>query len=154
MKANTRMFGAVDIADEKVITLEKGMIGFPDLKKFALIYDEEKKDKAFRIMWFQSMDDGDIAFPVADPTIFKEDYAPTVNDEIIAPLGDIHEDNTYLLVTVTVPKDIKDFSINLKAPIVVNLDSNKGAQVITEDDYPVKYKVYDLLKAKKEKAGE
>lgn len=154
MKANTRMFGAVDIADDKIITLDKGMIGFPDLKKFALIYDEEKKDKAFRIMWFQSMDDGDIAFPVADPTIFKEDYAPTVNDEIIAPLGEIHEDNTYLLVTVTVPKKIEDFSINLKAPIVVNLDSNKGAQVITEDDYPVKYKVYDLLKAKKEKAGE
>lgn len=154
MKANTRMFGAIDIADDKIITMDKGMIGFPELTHFALIFDEEKKDKAFKIMWLQSMDDGDIAFPVTDPICIKEDYAPSVNDEIIAPLGEMHAENTYLLVTVTVPKQIENFSVNLKAPIVINTDSNKGAQIITEDDYPVKYKIYDLLKAKKEKAGE
>ena len=154
MKANTRMFGAIDIADDKIITMEKGMIGFPELTHFALIFDEEKKDKAFRIMWLQSMDEGDIAFPVTDPICIKEDYAPSVNDEIIAPLGEMHAENTYLLVTVTVPKQIENFSVNLKAPIVINTDSNKGAQIITEDDYPVKFKIYDLLKAKREKAGE
>ena len=154
MKANTRMFGAIDIADDKIITMERGMIGFPELTHFALIFDEEKKDKAFRIMWLQSMDDGDVAFPVTDPTYIKEDYAPSVSEEIIAPLGEMHGDNTYLLVTVTVPKNVEDFSINLKAPIVINTDTNKGAQVITEDDVPVKYKIYELLKAKKERAGE
>ena len=44
--------------------------------------------------------------------------------------------------------------MNLKAPIVINMDNHKGVQLIVEDDYPVKYKVYDVLKAKKEKAGE
>ena len=105
MKANTRMFGAIDVADDKIITMEKGMIGFPNLTHFALIFDEEKKDKAFRIMWLQSMDDGEVAFPVTDPIYIKEDYAPSVNDEIIAPLGEMHADNTYLLVTVTVPSN-------------------------------------------------
>ncbi len=154
MKAVTRVFGTIDVADDKIITMEKGMIGFPELTHFALIFDEEKKDKAFKIMWLQSMDDGNIAFPVIDPIHFIEDYNPSVNEEIIAPLGDIHNENTYLLVTVTVPKNVEDFSVNLKAPIVINTDSNKGAQIITEDDYPVKYKIYDLLKASKEKAGE
>ncbi len=154
MKAVTRVFGTIDIADDKIITMEKGMIGFPELTQFALIFDEEKKDKAFKIMWLQSMDDGNIAFPVIDPMHFIEDYNPSVNEEIIAPLGEIHNENTYLLVTVTVPKNVEDFSVNLKAPIVINTDSNKGAQIITEDDYPVKYKIYDLLKASKEKAGE
>ena len=154
MKAVTRLFGTIDVADEKIITMERGMIGFPNLTHFALIFDEEKKDKKFKIMWLQSMDDGDIAFPVADPIQLKEDYKPLVNEEIIAPLGEMNADNTYLLVTVTVPKQIEDFSVNLKAPIVINTDSNKGAQVITEDDYPVKFKIYDLLKAKREKAGE
>ncbi len=154
MKANTRIFGTIDIAEDKIITIERGMIGFPELTHFALIYDEEKKDKKPLIMWLQSMEDGDIAFPVIDPTRAKEDYHPTVSDEIIAPLGEINEENTYILVTATVPKNIEDFSINLKAPIIINTDSNKGAQVITEDDYPVKFKVYELLKASKEKAGE
>ena len=100
------------------------------------------------------MDDGDVAFPVADPIQIKEDYKPLVNEEIIAPLGEMTEENTYILVTVTVPKRVEDFSVNLKAPIVINMDSNKGAQIITEDDYPVKFKVYDLLKGNTEKAGE
>ena len=154
MKAVTRLFGTIDVADEKIITMERGMIGFPNLTHFALIFDEEKKDKKFKIMWLQSMDDGDIAFPVADPIQLKEDYKPLVNEEIIAPLGEMTEDNTYILVTVTVPKKVEDFSVNLKAPIVINMNSNKGAQIITEDDYPVKFRVYDLLKGNTEKAGE
>ena len=154
MKAVTRLFGTIDVADEKIITMERGMIGFPELTHFALIFDEEKKDKKFKIMWLQSMDDGNVAFPVADPIQLKEDYKPLVNEEIIAPLGEMTEENTYILVTVTVPKKVEDFSINLKAPIVINMATNKGAQIITEDDYPVKFKVYDLLKGNTEKAGE
>ena len=154
MKAVTRVFGTIEIDDDKIITMEKGMIGFPELTHFALIFDEEKKDKAFKIMWLQSMDDGNIAFPVTDPIHLVEDYHPSVSEEIIAPLGQMSADNTYLLATVTVPKNVEDFSMNLKAPIVINMDTNRGAQVITEDDYPVKFKIYDLLKANKEKAGE
>lgn len=154
MKAQTRIFGQIEIADDQIIRMSKGMIGFPDLNNFALIFDEEKGRKATSIMWLQSMDDPDIAFPVMDPIAIMEDYAPNVNDEIIAPLGELNADNTYILVTVTVPRKVEDFSVNLKAPIVVNMDNRKAVQLIVEDDYPVKYKVYEVLKAKKEKAGE
>ena len=154
MKAKTRIFGEIEIADDKIITLEKGMIGFPDLNRFALIFDEDKQKKHNSIMWLQSMDDPDIAFPVMDPYTIKEDYAPNVNEEIVAPLGAMTAENTYVLVTVTVPRKVEDFSVNLKAPIVVNMDTLKGVQLIVEDDYPVKFKVYEVLKAKKEKAGE
>ena len=152
MKAKTRLFGEIDIADDKIITLEKGMIGFQELTHFSLIFDEEKKQRKARIMWLQSMDDADIAFPVMDPHSIKEDYTPNVNAEIVAPLGEMNAENTYVLVTVTVPRKVEDFSVNLKAPIVINMDTLKGVQLIVEDDYPVKYKVYEILKA--EKAGE
>lgn len=154
MKAKTRIFGEIEIADDKIIRMEKGMIGFPELNHFALIFDEEKGRRNTSIMWLQSMDDPDVAFPVMDPKAVKEDYNPNVNDEMIAPLGKLTIDNTYILVTVTVPKRVEDFSVNLKAPIVINMDSHRALQLIVEDDYPVKFKVYDVLKAKKEKAGE
>ena len=154
MKANTMRFGLIEIENDKIITMEKGMIGFPNLSHFALIFDEEKGKNEFKIMWLQSMDDGSIAFPVVDPTTIMDWYAPSVNREILAPLGNVDETNTYVLVTVTVPKKIEDFSVNLKAPIVINTSTNKGMQIITEDDLPVKYKIYELLKAKKGKAGE
>lgn len=154
MKVKTRVFGAIEVADDKIITMEKGMIGFPDLNRFALIFDEAKGEKKFKIMWLQSLDGGAVAFPVIDPTLVIEDYVPSVNEEILTPLGELKDENTYVLVTVTVPKNVEEFSANLKAPIIINMDTNKGAQVITEDDYPVKYKIYELLQATKEKAGE
>lgn len=154
MKVETRVFGAIEIEEDKIITLEKGMIGFPEFNHFALIFDEAKGEKKFKIMWLQSLDDGTVAFPVIDPTLIVQGYTPSVNEEILAPLGTLNDENTYVLVTVTVPKNIEEFSVNLKAPIVINMDTNKGAQVITEEDYPVKYKIYELLKATKEKAGE
>ena len=46
MKAKTRMFGEIDIQEDKIITLESGMIGFPDMQKFTLIFDEEKGSKS------------------------------------------------------------------------------------------------------------
>lgn len=154
MKAVTRLFGTIEIEDDKIITMERGMIGFPDLRHFALIFDKDKKKTGFRIMWLQSMDDGELAFPVTDPGYVLEDYKPSVKEEILETLGDCRDDNMYLLVTVTVPKNVEDFSVNLKAPIIVNMDTNKGAQIIADNDYSHRYKIYDLLKAKKERMGE
>ena len=82
MKANTRLFGEIDIDEEKIITLENGMIGFPDLRKFTLIFDKEKERTPSSIMWFQSMDEPEVAFPVMHPNELKPDYAPSVSDEI------------------------------------------------------------------------
>lgn len=154
MKADTKLFGTIDIDDEKIITLAGGMIGFPELQKFTLIYDEEKKEKPCSIMWLQSMDEPDVAFPVINPNEIKEDYNPTVNDHIISLLGELNEENLFVLVTVTVPRNIDDMAVNLKAPIIINTNSRKGFQLIVEDDYPVKFKIYQLLKDRKEKAGE
>lgn len=150
MRADTRLFGTIDIADDKLITMEKGMIGFPDLKHFALIFDEERGLEDSNIMWLQSMDEPVVAFPVMMPSKIKPDYNPKVSEEMIAPLGDLTPDNTFLLVTVTAPKEIEQMAVNLKAPIIVNTDNEKAVQLIVEDDYPVKYKIYDLLKAEKE----
>lgn len=149
MKANTRLFGEIDIEESKIITLQNGMIGLPEYRKFALIFDEEKDRKASSIMWLQSMDDPQTAFPVMQPNAVKPDYNPMVSDEILSPLGEMTGENTYVLVTLTACADVKETSVNLKAPIVINTDTRKGCQIIVEDDYPVKFKVYDAIQAAK-----
>ena len=153
MQAKTRLFGTIDISDDKIIVLESGMIGFPDMRHFALIFDAEKESGG-KIKWLQSMDEPEMAFPVMDPTFIKKDYNPSINEEILKPLGKLTEENTFVLTTVTVPRELEKMSINLKAPIIINSETNKGAQIIVEDDMPVKYMIYDLLKSRKEKAGE
>ena len=153
MKAATRLFGEIEIDESKIITFEDGIIGFPDMKKFTLIFDEEKEGRP-SISWLQSMDEPEIAFPVMDPLFVCEAYNPSGEDELLKNLGTIKEDNLYVLVTVTVPQDIKELAVNLKAPIVINTDTRKASQIIVEDDLPVRYRIYEILEEAKKKAGE
>ena len=153
MKAATRLFGEIEIDESKIITFEDGIIGFPDMKKFTLIFDEEKEGRP-SISWLQSMDEPEIAFPVMDPLFICETYNPSVEDELLKNLGTIKEDNLYVLVTVTVPQNIKELAVNLKAPIVINTDTRKASQIIVEDDLPVRYRIYEILEEAKKKAGE
>ena len=154
MAVNTRIFGYMEIEDEKIIHFENGIIGFPKMKNFALIQDSDDKENASTISWLQSMDEPDMALPVMDPLTIEPDYNPIIEDEFLEPLGEMKEDEAFVLVTVTVPADIKDIAVNLKAPIVINMATNKAGQLIVENDYPVKHKIYDLLKNNDERAGE
>lgn len=151
MKADTRLFGEIEIAEDKIITFADGIIGFPDCKKFTLIFDEEKGDRR-NICWLQSLDEPVFALPVIDPLLVKPDYNPVVEDELLTPLGNLTEENIFILVTVTVPEKLEELSVNLQAPLIINVDTRSACQIILERDYPVKYKIYELLKARK--AGE
>jgi flagellar assembly factor FliW len=153
MQVNTRLFGEIDIDEAKIIELTKGIIGFPDLRKFTLIYDEEDEGQQ-ALMWLQSMDEPQFALPVITPDIIFPDYNPTVEDDMLAELGDLKEDNTYCLVTIKVPSDITAMTVNLKAPIIINTDTLQGNQIIVEDDLPVRQPVYEILKSRKEQGGE
>lgn len=150
MTITTKVFGEVTIDDNKIIHFEKGIVGFPDLTDFALIYDEERGNSS-GIRWMQSLQEPAFAMPVMDPLLVKEDYNPIVDDEVLKPIGKFEIEELLVLVTVTVPKDLKLMSINLKAPLVINVTERKACQIILDsDEYKVKYPIYDILQAKKE----
>lgn len=153
MNMETRLFGEITIDANKIINFNDGMIGFGDLKQFMLINDNEKPDS--KILWLQSLDEGSIAFPVVDPLFLKPDYNPIVEDELFKSIGEIVNDEILVLTTITVPENIENITINLKAPIVINPVTMKGCQIIVDnEDYLVRYPVYDILQANKEKKGE
>lgn len=154
MKVNTRLFGEIEIAQEKIICFKNGIIGFPDCKQFTLIYDETESGERKNISWLQSLDEPAFALPVMNPLLVKEDYDPQVEEELLKNLGSLTPENICVLVTVTVPSDIKKMSVNLKAPIVINAEELKAEQIIVDDNFPVKYMIYDVLQERKKKAGE
>lgn len=102
-------------------------------------------------MWLQSVDEAALAIPVINPMLISDAYNPIVEDELLASIGEFAEDDMLILVTLTVPSDITKMTANYKAPIVINAGTLKGIQLIAEnDDYLVKYPVYDILKARKD----
>lgn len=149
MNIYTKNFGEVTVDADKIITFPAGIVGFPDLKQFMLIYDEEKSDS--NIKWLQSLDEPNFAMPVIDPLKVKEDYNPVVEDELLTDLGNFDESDMLVLITITVPSDVENMSVNLAAPIVINAANKRAIQIIIDQpEYVVKYPIYDILKSKKE----
>ena len=149
MKLTTRIFGEVEIEDSKIISFPNGIIGFPDLTKFTLMYDEEKGTDT--IKWLQSIDEPTFAMPVMDPLIVCPDYKPEVDVNITEDVGDLQNDDLLVLVTVTVPHDLKQMTVNLMGPFIINVKDKKAVQtIIDNDDYPVKFPIYEILQKNKE----
>jgi flagellar assembly factor FliW len=149
MKLTTRIFGEVEVDDSKIIDFPHGIIGFPDLKRFTLMYNEE--DGANTIKWLQSIDEPAFAMPVLDPLIVCPDYKPDIDKDKIECIGELDNEEMLILVTVTVPHDLTKMTVNLMGPFIINVKDMKATQCIVEnDDYPVKFPIYDILQKNKE----
>ena len=149
MKLTTRIFGEVEIDDSKIISFPNGIIGFPDLKKFILMYDEEKGTDT--IKWLQSIDEPSFAMPVMDPLIVCPDYKPEVDRTTVDIIGELSNDDLLVLVTVTVPHDLKQMTVNLMGPFIINVKECKAVQTIVDnEEYPVKFPIYEILQKNKE----
>lgn len=147
VEVNTRVFGKIAVEEDKIIRFESGILGFPDLKEFTLIYNLDK-GKESGIKWLQSIEEPGFALPVMNPELVMPGYEPKFPQELLAPLGELDEEDTLVLVTVTVPKDIKKTTVNLRAPIIINAGTCKAVQLIADDEnYSIKYAIYDSLMA-------
>lgn len=153
MVAETKLFGTIDIEEEKILEFPMGIIGFENLKKFALIYDSEREERS-KISWLQSMEEPLLALPVISPYDIREEYNPIVEDELMKNIGDPADADVLIFVTMSIPSDLTKMTANMKAPIVINTVDRKAMQVIVEnEDYEIKYNVYDAIERLK-KAGE
>jgi flagellar assembly factor FliW len=149
MKLTTRIFGEVEIEDSKIINFPNGIIGFPDLKRFTLMHDEEQGTGT--IKWLQSIEEPGFAMPVIDPLIVCPDYNPQVDKNELLDIGELKDDDLLVLVTVTVPHDLTKMTVNLKGPFIINVADMKASQsIIDNDEYPVKFPIYDILQKNKE----
>lgn len=149
MRVQTRCFGEIDLADEKVITFEQGMLGFEQYKRYAILYDIEKEKTT--ISWLQSLDEPGLAFPIISPTLVLDDYNPVIEDELLDALGKCETEDLAVFLTVAIPSDIKKATFNMKAPIIINSISHRGCQVVASNpDYEVRSNFCDALQKRKQ----
>lgn len=146
MEYITKLFGKIDVDDSKVITFPEGLLGFPEMKRFALMFDSEKSD-ATGLNFLVSLDEPAFMMPVVPAVAVKPDYSPQISAEVEKAIGELTEDNVLILVTMTIPSNITEMTVNLNAPIIINADTGKAAQSVVENEgYDIKYPIYDALK--------
>lgn len=133
----TRHFGPVQVDENEVLIFPEGIPGFEDSVRFVLLGKTEAEIPFF---WLQSIDHPEIAFVVVDPFTVYEDYQVNVDDSELDILGIGNPERILTLCIVVIPEDIKQMRANLKAPILINMDTNTGKQVLQNNDsLPVRY---------------
>lgn len=137
MQLETRHFGAIEIDENDIIDFSEGIPGFEDVKKFVIISSDEEGSP---FKWLQSVDMPSLAFVIINPKVFKADYVVDVTDNEVGDLSIDDPNNVLIYSIVVVPEDISKMTANLKAPVLINTENNRGKQVIMEKgDYPIKY---------------
>jgi flagellar assembly factor FliW len=124
MEINTSRFGTLNVDDERVMTFPRGLLGFPDYTRYALIQTGEGN----YFFWLQCVDDPNLAFVVTDPTIFFKDYEIPLRDETQQDL-DLNDAN-FAQVFVICNKVGDWLTGNLLGPIVVNVQNRLAQQIV------------------------
>lgn len=146
MEYTTKLFGKIDVQDNKIIEFPEGILGFPELKKFTLMFDLDNSSPS-GLNFLVSLDEPAFMMPVVPAIAVKPDYSPSITADIEKAIGPLTEDNLLILVTMTIPSDITQMTVNLNAPIIVNDESRKAIQAMVENDgYDIKYPIYESLK--------
>ncbi len=120
------------------ILFEKGIPGFESYKYFTISKVKEN-EKFYMII---SKEDSNIGFVSVSPFEIKNDYEIDLSDEFIEELNIKNPEDVLVLCLITLGKTLKESTVNLKAPIIINMKNNKGKQLILQDD---KYKIKEPL---------
>ncbi len=137
--------GVTTPGEKGVITFPKGVLSFPHAKRF-MILESNTEEPIFR--WLQSLDDPSVAFVVADPELFVQDYWETIAIEDLRDCVLKPQEMPVFLVIVTVPADDPyEMSANLLAPLVLSPSTGVARQVVLSySTYSSRYPVFEMVK--------
>ncbi|MCL2543275.1 MAG: flagellar assembly protein FliW [Nocardioidaceae bacterium] len=123
-----------DLVEVPVIDLVHPLPGFPEDDRFALV----RLDDEGLLFGFRSLGGSGLEFVVVPPAPFHPGYAPVVGDDVVGDLQIDDVDEVLVLAVVRAGSSLADTTINLRAPIVLNLVTQRACQVILDDpDLPI-----------------
>jgi len=135
MQIHTTRFGLVEIDVADILLFPHGVIAFEDCRHWVLLGDEGNES----LGWLQSITRGEVALAVVSPRRFTPDYQVHVTRGQLNSLELSHFDSAYVLSVVS--KSDGELTLNLKAPLIINLDRRLGRQVVTADEQPVAWQI-------------
>ena len=120
--------GKVSTTANSIIRFDEGLIGLADCKYFALGSISNVK---FRLL--ECAGPRQISFVVLDPTVRVPDYYQQIPEREWEAVGATNPKSRLALAIVNLGLNAHDSTANLQAPILVNLETMAGRQVILTD---------------------
>lgn len=143
MKINTSRFGEIEIKESEIISFPNGLLGFPELTQMTIVRPPD--EQVFE--WLQSCSHPHLTFPILEIPQHVSSYNPSFLPEDMDFFGS-NLNGAKLYGVVTIPNDPVHMTINLRAPIVTDLEGMKARQCVAKDmSLQIRHPIFDSLVA-------
>ena len=138
MNIKTAYLGEIEINPSDILSFEHGIPGFEDEKEFVQLPLSD--ESVFQVL--QSVKTEGLAFIIASPYVAVANYSFELEEATIQALDIQREEEVAVFGIVSLKDTLADSTINLKAPIVVNIINKKAKQAILEkEDHAIRHKL-------------
>lgn len=135
MRIRTTRFGYLEIEPSDLLVFPAGMLGLEECHDWVLLSDAHND----ALGWLQSTTRPEVALAVVSPRRFVPDYQFRVYRSELSSLEMGATAEAQVLAIVA--KHEHSITLNLKAPLVLNLERRLGRQVIANGEHPVQYEL-------------
>jgi flagellar assembly factor FliW len=130
LTVDSPVLGPLTLDPAELYTFPTGLVGFERYHSYALV-DSGRPG----MWWLQSTEEPALVFLLADPFRHVAGYGVDVADADLAHLGPASADQLLVLAVVTLPRpDAPAATANLRAPVVLNVATRRGRQVVLTDE--------------------
>jgi flagellar assembly factor FliW len=120
-------FGELAVPSDRVLHFPQGLIGFPRARRFVIL--DHRPGSPFK--WMLCLEQPDVAFAVVEPRMMVPGYRAPL--ELAARTLGADPADVVLFVIVTIPSDPLAMTVNLMAPVVVDVRTRRSRQLVLED---------------------
>lgn len=125
MLIQTKAYGPKEIDDRQLVEFPSGLLGFENLRKFALLDSSQPP-----FLYLQSIDDPDINFVLLSPEVFRPDFKLDIAPGDLEELRIGENEDLLVLAIVTIPGEGQPITANLQGPLVFNRQKHLAKQCI------------------------
>jgi len=122
---------------DKIISFPEGLPGFPTLKRFVMSQLPEERPYA----WMHALDraqisTNNISFALVDAYAWVKELTLEVDDSILQMLGSLDplDYAVYFILRITKSQGLTSLHANAKAPLIVNIKTRMGKQIIVSNN--------------------
>ncbi|MEI6808973.1 MAG: flagellar assembly protein FliW [bacterium] len=131
---------SLPVMAENIFHFPAGLPAFEQVHEFVLLCPPDLRP--FFIM--QALDPKDLAFVCIDPFVICPGYSPVISEIDVKALGLAGREDVFLFSIVTVRRDARRITTNLQGPVVINVRTGIGRQILCcGKSYPVQYSLWE-----------
>jgi Uncharacterized protein conserved in bacteria len=140
MDTNQAAAQSPEPAEQNIIHFADGILGFEEVHDYLLYHEDDNN-----IIWSLQAADSDIpSFIVVDPFTVFPGYSPVLSAQELAYFGEKDVNDLCFLVIAVIKPELGDSVVNLKAPIIIDINTREAKQSILEDsEYPIRHKLFE-----------